>query len=102
MDIVIVVISLVTRLLTAESREKISLRRKQDTNIEYDKGEVSRIPHGKIWRKKSDYENSEETQISNISEVSKDDDEHNSAINKNGIHYKEKKDGDVKEYTDEY
>ena len=40
-------------------------------------------------------------QLSNISEVSKDDDEHNSAINKNDIHYEEKQDGDVKEYTDE-
>ena len=45
--------------------------------------------------------NSEETKISNISEVSKDDDEHNSAINKNDIHYEEKKDRYVKEYTDE-
>ena len=53
---------------------------KQDTKIEDDKGQVIRIPHGKIWRKNLDYENSEETQISNISEVSKDDNEHNSAI----------------------
>ena len=59
------------------------------------------MPHGKVWRKKLDYENSTETQISNISEASKDDDEHNSAINKNDIHYKENQDGDVKEYTDE-
>ena len=33
---------------------------------------------------------------SNISEVSKDDNEHNSAIDKNDIHYEEKKDEDVK------
>ena len=77
------------------------MRRKQDTNTKDDKGQVCGIPHGKIWRKKSDYENSEETQISNISEVSKYDDEHNSAINKNDIHYEETQDGDVKEYTDE-
>ena len=70
--------------------------------IEDDKGQVIRIPHGKIWRKNLDYENSEETQISNISEVSKDDDEHNSSINKNVIHYEENQDGYVKEYTDEY
>ena len=78
------------------------LRRKQDTNTKDDKGQVSRIPHGKIWRKTSDYKNSEETQISNISKVSKDDDEHNSTINKDDIHYEEKKDGDIKEYTDKY
>ena len=47
------------------------------------------------------YKDSEETQISNISEVSKDDDEHNSVIDKNDIHYEEKQHGDVKEYTDE-
>ena len=62
---------------------------------------VSRIPHGKIWTKKSDYDNSEETQISNINEVSKDNDENISAIDKNDIHYEKKKYGDVKEYTDE-
>ena len=76
------------------------MRRKQDTDRKHDKGQVGRIPHGKIRRKHSDYENSEETNISNISEVSKDDDEHNSAIDKNDIQYEEKQDGDVKEYTD--
>ena len=30
-----------------------SFRRKQDTDIEDVKGQVSRIPHGKIWRKNS-------------------------------------------------
>ena len=50
---------------------------------------------------KLDYKYLEERKISNISEVSKDDDEHNIFINKNGIHYEEKQYGDVKEYTDE-
>ena len=77
------------------------MRRKQDTNTKDDKGQVREILYGKIWRKKLDYMNSEETQISNISEVSKDDDEHNSAIIKNDLHYKEKQDGDVEEYIDE-
>ena len=49
-----------------------------------------------MWRKKLDYKDSEETQISNICEVSKNDSEHNSAIDKNDIHYEEKQDGDVK------
>ena len=48
----------------------------------------------KIWEKSCscnrkkmlDQENSEETQFSNISEVSQDDDEHNSAIDKKDIH----------------
>ena len=53
-----------------------------------------------MWRRKSDYKVSEEKQISNISEVSKDDDEHNSAIDKNDIHYEGKQGEDVKEYTD--
>ena len=44
------------------------------------------------WKIKSDYKDSEETQISNISE---DDVEHN----KNGIHFVGKQDEDVKEYT---
>ena len=74
---------------------------KQDTNTKYDGIKVSKTHHGKIWKKKSDYEDSEETQISNISEVSKDYNEHNSAIDKNDIHYEENQDGDVKEYTDE-
>ena len=42
----------------------------------------------------------EEIKISNINEVSKDDHEHNYAIDKKGFHYKEKQDGDVKGYTD--
>ena len=54
-----------------------------------------------MWRKKSDSKKLEETQISNINEVSKDDDEHNSAIDKNDIHYEEKQDGYVREYINE-
>ena len=73
-----------------------TLRRKQDTNTSNDRRPISRVPHGKMWRIKSHQNDSEETQISNINEVSKDDDEHNSAINKNDIHYEEKQDGDVK------
>ena len=34
------------------------LTRKQDTNTEDNKGQVSRMPHEKIWKKKLDYENS--------------------------------------------
>ena len=68
-----------------------SLIRKQDMNTSNDRRLVSRVPHGlKMWRKKSNYKDSEETQISNISEVSNDDDEHNSSINKDDIHYEEK------------
>ena len=81
-----------------------SLRKKQNTNIEFDRGQVSRIPHEKIWKKMSyceDSEDIEEIRISNICEVSKDDDEKNSAIDKDDIHYEENQDGDVKEYTNE-
>ena len=49
-----------------------------------------------MWRRKDDSKDVEEIKISNISEVSKDDDEHNNAINKTDIHYEGKKDGDVK------
>ena len=52
-----------------------------------------------MWRRKPDYKDSEETQVSNITEVSKDDDGNNSAIDKNDIHYEGKQDEDVKEYT---
>ena len=57
---------------------------------------VSIIPRGKMWRRKQDSKDIEELNISNISEVSKDNDEHNSAINKDDIHYEEKQDGDIK------
>ena len=45
-----------------------------------------------MWRRKEDSKYIEEIKISNISEVSKDDDEHNSSIDKNDIHYEEKQD----------
>ena len=63
---------------------------------------VSRIPHGKMWRRKENSKDVEEIKISNISEVSKDNDEHNRGTNKDGILYEEKQDGDIKEYTDKY
>ena len=63
---------------------------------------VSRIPHGNMWRRKEDSKGEEETNISNIKEVSQDDEEHNSVVDENGIHYDGKKDEDVKEHTDEY
>ena len=53
----------------------------------------------KMWRRKEDSKYVEEIKISNISEVSKDNDEHNRGINKDDILYEEKKDGDIKEYT---
>ena len=49
-----------------------------------------------MWRRKEDYKYSEETKIPSINEVSKDD----SVLDKNDIHYDEKQDEDVKEYTD--
>ena len=60
------------------------------------------VPHGNMWRRKPDYKDSEETQISNISEVSKDDDECNSAIDKNSIQNEGKQDEYLKEYIDWY
>ena len=78
-----------------------SLRRKQDTNTSNDRRLVSRVPRGHTWRRNLDYKDSEETQISNISGVSKDNVEHNSVIDKNEIHYQGKQDEYVKEYVDE-
>ena len=75
----------------------IMMERKMKIQI---KKPVSRIPHGNMWRRKEDSKDVEDINISNISEVSKDNDEHNSAINKDDIHYEEKQDGDIKEYTD--
>ena len=49
-----------------------------------------------IWRRKEDSKYVEEINISNVSEVSKDNDEHNIGINKDGILYEEKQDGDIK------
>ena len=57
------------------------------------------VPHGRMWKKKQDYKDSEETQISNISKASKDDDEQNNAIDKNDIHSEGKQDEDVNKYT---
>ena len=73
-----------------------SLRRKQDTNTSNDRRLVSRVPHGNMWRRKSDYKDIEETQISNINEVSQENDEYNSAMDKIYIHYEGKKDEYVK------
>ena len=61
---------------------------------------ISRMPHGKIWRRKEDSKDVEEIKIPNISEVSKDNDEHNRGINKDDILYEENQDGDIQEYTD--
>ena len=65
-------------------RKDLSKESKKQTRL------VSRVPHGKMWRRKEDSKYIEEINSSNISEVSKDDDEHNSTINKNDIHYEEK------------
>ena len=48
-----------------------------------------------MWRKKEYSKYVEEIKISNISEVSKDNDEHNRGINKDDILYEEKQDGDI-------
>ena len=53
-----------------------------------------------MWRRKEDSKDVEEIKISNINEVSKDNDEHNRGINKDDIYYEEKQDGDIKEYID--
>ena len=50
----------------------------------------------KMWRRKEDSKDVEEIKISNISEVSKDNDEHNRGINKDDILYEENQDGDIK------
>ena len=57
---------------------------------------MSRVPHEKMWTRKFNYKYLEETKISSINEVSKDD----SVVDKNDIHYDEKQYEDVKEYTD--
>ena len=53
-----------------------------------------------MWRIKEDSKDVEEINISNISEVSKDNDEHNRGINKDDILYEEKQYGDIEEYID--
>ena len=70
------------------------------TKEQRNKKPVSRVPLGKIWRRRENSKYIEEINISNVSEVSKDDNEHNYAKNKKGIHYKEKPYWDVKWYTD--
>ena len=52
-----------------------------------------------MWRRNEDSKDVEEINILDISEVSKDNDEHNISINKDDIHYKEKQDGDIKKNT---
>ena len=52
-----------------------SLRRKQDINTSDDRRSVSRVTHGNRWRIKLGYKYSEETNNSNVSEVSKYDEE---------------------------
>ena len=79
-----------------------SLRRNQDTNTSKDRIPLSRVPHGNMWRRKPYYKDSEETQISNISEASKDVNEHNNAIDKNDIYSKGKQGEDVNQYTNGY
>ena len=70
------------------------------TKEQRNKKPVRRVPLGKIWRRKEDSKDIEEINISKISKVSKDDDEHNYSTDKKVIHYKEKQDGYVKAYTD--
>ena len=92
MAIVTTVTSLVTRLLSAESREKyLSKESKKQTRS------VSRVPHGKMWRSKAKSKGEEETKISNIKEVSKDDVKHNSVLDKNNIYYNGKHDEYIEE-----
>ena len=70
-------------------------RKDKDLKRQINRISVSRVPHGKMWRRKLDYKYSHETNIPRINEVSEDD----SAVDKNDIHYDENKDEDVKEYT---
>ena len=58
-----------------------------------------KVPHGKSWRRKEDSKDVEETKISNIKEVSQDDEEYNSVVDKNGIRYDGNKD-DEEEISD--
>ena len=49
-----------------------------------------------MWTRKSDYKDSEETKLPSINEVSKDNVEHNSVVDKSDTHYDGKKYEDVK------
>ena len=53
-----------------------------------------------MWRRKEGSKDVEEINISNISDVSKDNNEHNRGINKDDIFYEENQYGYIKEYTD--
>ena len=75
------------------------MKRKHDTKESNNRIPVNRVPHGNLWRRNSQYKDSEETQISNISEVSKYDDEKNSAIDEIDIHFEGKKDENGNQYT---
>ena len=71
-------------------------RKDQGSKRQRNRISVSKVLHGKMWRRKLDYKDSEESNIPSINEVSKDD----SVVDKNGIHYDENQDEDIKEYAD--
>ena len=48
---------------------------------------IQKVPHGKSWRRNEDSKDIEETKISNIKEVSQDDEEFNSVVDNIDIHY---------------
>ena len=52
-----------------------------------------------MWRRKSYYKDSEETKPPSINEVSNNNFECNSVVDKSDIHYDGKKDEEAKEYT---
>ena len=58
-------------------RKDISKESKKQTRS------VSRVPHGKMCRRKKESKGEEEKKISNIKEVSQDDVKHNSVVDKN-------------------
>ena len=49
------------------------------------------------WRRKEESKDIEETNISNIKEFSQDDEEFNSVLDENDIHYDEKQDEYIEE-----
>jgi len=61
-------------------------------------GSVSRVPHGKMWRRKEDSKDIEETKISNIKRVFQDDEGFNNVVDMIEIHYDRNKD-DEEEIT---
>ena len=60
---------------------------------------VSKVPHGKIWRRKEDSKDIEETKISNIERGFQDDEGFNNVVDMIEIHYDRNKD-DEEEITD--